>query len=154
MNPVEEVFRKRIFQKKLQEVENHNERYRQGLETYELGVNQFSDYTEEELLPYTHGLRLPFETPEPLISIDANSSLVARATLPASLDWRSRGVVTPVKNQASCGSCWAFSTVSPPPPPNLSLYLVFADWSSRGSLQDPLRVHRDPQRTATGRLRP
>jgi C1A family cysteine protease len=110
MNPVEEVFRKRIFQKKLQEVENHNERYRQGLETYELGVNQFSDYTEEELLPYTHGLRLPSETPEPLISIDANSSLVARATLPASLDWRSRGVVTPVKNQASCGSCWAFST--------------------------------------------
>ncbi|KAJ3637180.1 hypothetical protein MTP99_000656 [Tenebrio molitor] len=111
MNPVEAVFRERIFEKKLQEVENHNERYRQGLETYELGVNQFSDYTEEELTPYTHGLLLPSEAPEPLISIDANSSLVARARLPASFDWRTRGVVTPVKNQASCGSCWAFSTV-------------------------------------------
>ena len=32
--------------------------------------------------------------------------------IPESVDWRSAGAVNAIQNQASCGSCWAFSSVA------------------------------------------
>ena|ERR1719464_259701 len=68
------------------------------------GHNKFSDWTLEEFKAFqglrshhSAGLEVSVKTPE-------------LKDTPASVDWRTDNKVSAVKDQSSCGSCWAFST--------------------------------------------
>jgi hypothetical protein len=71
-----------------------------------LGLNSFSDLTADEFSSLKAGCYVG-QTPRPEVEADIDYSVL---DLPTSVDWRTKNVVTPVKDQGQCGSCWSFST--------------------------------------------
>ncbi|XWS30003.1 hypothetical protein CRYUN_Cryun24cG0080600 [Craigia yunnanensis] len=105
-NDAEKEMRFKIFKSNVEFIESFNAA---GNRAYKLSINKFADQTNEEFRAYRNGYRRP----QRKISGEETSFSYENVTaLPVGIDWRKKGAVTPIKDQAQCGSCWAFSAVA------------------------------------------
>lgn len=93
-----------VWKNNLELIQKHNSEGR----SYSLAMNEFGDLTVEEYRSLFSGsTSCLYQETKRQGSFFSLSSGVTQ--LPDTVDWRTKGYVTPVKNQGQLGASWAFS---------------------------------------------
>lgn len=109
-SPSEERFRLDTFEKNLRKIKENNLKKNK---TFKSAVNKFSDLTFDEFAAKVLNHMIPKNDSLENVQTVTGRLLEQDDTLPTVVDWtKKNGAVAPVRNQKSCGSCWAFSAAS------------------------------------------
>jgi C1A family cysteine protease len=108
--PSETELQKRfqIFKENVITIFQHN---LEKKENYTMGINQYTDLTSTEFEKdvIRGGFIGTTESPSLRGKSKCSQYSYQQIKVPSSIDWRTSGAVTPVKDQGQCGSCWSFS---------------------------------------------
>lgn len=93
-------FRLGVFLANSQRVQEFNS----AKKTFKVGLNKFACYTPAEYNALLGHIQPSTQNRERIVK-------KFKGDVPDSVDWRDKGIVNPIKDQAQCGSCWAFGTI-------------------------------------------
>lgn len=91
------------YTKNVQIIDLHNSNL---TNSWRMGINLFTDITSDEYKSKYLGVKIPNSTNYNRLIFKPSN-----VKIPDSIDWRAANLVTNIKDQGPCGSCWAFSAV-------------------------------------------
>jgi cathepsin L len=102
-SPHEEPHRLAVFKANVETIYRHNAE-NAAEQGWTMGINEYSDMSSDEFSVML-GFRAEDKPQGEVVHLNETD-------VPNDVDWTTKGVVNPIKNQGNCGSCWAFGTVA------------------------------------------
>ena len=104
-----DTVRRSIFENNLKRIKQHNAKN----SSFKMALNAFSDLSDQELAD-SYTIKINEKSVKALFrnaSVFKPDRREARSPVD-SVNWVTAGYVSPIRNQGSCGSCYAFGTVN------------------------------------------